>query len=281
MALGAGAAPRPPVPGLLGRALLVVHGSPAAQASLGETLLGLGVRARVVPDLFAASQAARAAAHEGSSFDGALIDVALLTPSRLDEVRRALFGANATGAAFLGVATRPSRDLPAGVDETVILPLSAAALRDALARSFARGLAEADSPRPAAVERPRVLVVEDNPVNRRLVVVLLERAGYEVITAENGAEALERLAAETVHVVLMDVQMPVLDGLEATRRIRATPALAPLPVVALTAHALASDRHACLAAGMNDYLSKPVDRDALLAVVSHWLACDPVGAARG
>ena len=118
-----------------------------------------------------------------------------------------------------------------------------------------------------------VLVAEDNPVNRMLVEAMLEELGCAVRCVENGAEALEALDAERFDIVLMDCQMPVLDGLEATRAARARDHR--LPIVAVTANAMEGDRARCLEAGMNDYLSKPFTGAALGAIVERWL-----GAAR-
>ena len=112
----------------------------------------------------------------------------------------------------------------------------------------------------------RVLLAEDNVVNQKLARRLLEKLGAEVTVAENGEAAIAELTAAAFDVVLMDCQMPVLDGYEATRRIRAGAAGAAastIPVIALTAHALSGDRDRCLAAGMNEYLTKPIDPHAL------------------
>lgn len=133
-------------------------------------------------------------------------------------------------------------------------------------------LREALGKAPDAIQRPpiaagdalrgmRVLVAEDNPVNQMLVSRILEKLGVEVTLAQDGEDALARLAVETFDAVLMDCQMPQLDGYEATRRIRAGKAGAAaqaLPVVALTAHVLSGDRDRCLAAGMDHYLTKPI-----------------------
>ena len=108
----------------------------------------------------------------------------------------------------------------------------------------------------------RVLLVEDNPVNQKLMCRILEKLGADVTVADNGEVAIAKLTAAPFEVVLMDCQMPVLDGYEATRRIRAGaagPEAKMIPIIALTAHALSGDRERCVAAGMNDYLTKPID----------------------
>ena len=121
----------------------------------------------------------------------------------------------------------------------------------------------------------RVLVVEDNPVNQKLIQALLLKTGVELTLAGNGEEALALMQARPFDLVLMDCQMPVLDGLEATRRwrlVEATDGRRRLPVVALTANAMEGDRERCLAAGMDDYLSKPIKREALEEKLASWLA---------
>ncbi|HSS52463.1 MAG TPA: response regulator, partial [Thermoanaerobaculia bacterium] len=126
------------------------------------------------------------------------------------------------------------------------------------------------APDPLLAERLplRILVAEDNSVNQRVALLLLERLGYSADVAGNGYEVLTALHRQTYDVVLMDVQMPDMDGLEATRRIQAEWPEAQRPrVVAMTASALIADRHACLAAGMDGFLSKPVLIRELQAVL--------------
>ncbi len=118
----------------------------------------------------------------------------------------------------------------------------------------------------------RVLVVEDNPFNQQLATELLEDAGVKVVVANNGREALEQLAAEqSFDIVLMDVQMPEMDGYEATRRIRILPELAGLRVIAMTANATREDRESCVAAGMDDFLTKPIDPKRFYIELAKWL----------
>ncbi len=123
----------------------------------------------------------------------------------------------------------------------------------------------------------RILIVEDNPTNRTVALEILKRAGLSADTADSGPAAIARLKESDYDLVFMDVQMPEMDGLEATRRIRdpRTAVRNPsVPIIAMTAHAMKGDREACLAAGMNDYLSKPIDRPALLAAISRVTAGD-------
>jgi two-component system, sensor histidine kinase and response regulator len=117
----------------------------------------------------------------------------------------------------------------------------------------------------------RILLADDNPVNCRIAVVMLEKAGHQIDVVNGGADAIEAVRGKAYDLVLMDVQMPGVDGLEATRRIRALPiAHAGVPVIAITANAMQGDDQRCFAAGMNDYITKPIDRARLLGKVGEW-----------
>ncbi len=168
---------------------------------------------------------------------------------------------------FAAVVTKPLRNLQfvsllarlLGQAKMAPPPVAAPAVSAATRAKFA-----ADHPHD-------ILVVEDNPVNLRLVTVMLKSLGYEPATAGNGAEALTVLGTRAFDLVLMDVQMPVLDGFGATRGLRAGEAgelNRTTRVVALTANASHEDRDACIAAGMNDFLSKPIERPRLLEILS-------------
>ena len=121
------------------------------------------------------------------------------------------------------------------------------------------------APRVDLATPVRVLLAEDNPTNRKLAVCLLEKLGCQVTTAANGALALEAATTESFDLVLMDMQMPVMDGIEATRRIRASeaPRRRRVPIVALTANAMNGDADTCRAAGMDEFLTKPIERASL------------------
>ncbi len=115
-------------------------------------------------------------------------------------------------------------------------------------------------------------MVEDNKVNQMVATGLLKKLGYQCVVANNGKEAIEQVIAQSFDLVLMDMQMPVMDGITATRKIRALdhPA-ASVAIVAITANAMLEDREACFSAGMNDFLSKPFNKEDLAEKVAHWL----------
>ncbi|MBY0498636.1 MAG: response regulator [Nitrosomonas sp.] len=116
-----------------------------------------------------------------------------------------------------------------------------------------------------------ILVVEDNELNQQVAQALLEYNGAVVSIASNGQEALDKLSKENFDCVLMDVQMPVLDGLEATKMIRANPNWSKISIIALTANADQDYRDSCRSAGMNDFLVKPIDPEQLVIIISKWL----------
>ncbi|MFL5259992.1 MAG: response regulator [Hyphomicrobiales bacterium] len=124
----------------------------------------------------------------------------------------------------------------------------------------------------------RILLVEDNEMNRDMLSRRLQRQGHDVLIAVDGREGVEMSKAERPDIILMDMSLPVLDGWEATRRIRADADTAALPVIALTAHAMESDRQQALAAGCDDYDTKPIDLKRLLEKIDKLLARERPGA---
>jgi CheY-like chemotaxis protein len=118
----------------------------------------------------------------------------------------------------------------------------------------------------------RILLVEDNEMNRDMLSRRLRRKGFEVVMAMDGEEGIELAAGETPDLILMDMSLPVVDGWEATRRLKADDDTAAIPVIALTAHAMAGDRDKALAAGCDDYDTKPVDLERLVGKITSLLA---------
>jgi CheY-like chemotaxis protein len=117
----------------------------------------------------------------------------------------------------------------------------------------------------------KILLAEDHEISQKMATRLLEKRGYSVVAAENGEEVLENLDGEAFDLVLMDVQMPVMDGIIATQKIRNLKSdIRDIPIIAMTAHAMKGDRQRCLDAGMDDYISKPIDVDDLFEKIEQW-----------
>ena len=167
-----------------------------------------------------------------------------------------------------------------GIDSYLLKPVNPSLLHDALMELFSvpQEKAAAGPPKEDAHAHDatgvRILLVEDNEVNRMVATELLQSAGGIVTSANHGGEAV-KILTEGPHpppfdVVFMDLQMPEMDGITATKLLRADPRLQSLPIIAMTAHALVEERHRCLEAGMNDHVSKPIDPDALFATLARW-----------
>ncbi len=227
------------------------------------------------------AQAALAALGEA----GATFRVALLDPTTLGEesgaLLRTLGAGGEAGPALLLLAPvgRPGATAALGTAKSVPKPTRERALRRALREALRPGAA-ADAP-PAAPPPPcereplpvRVLLVEDNEVNRQVAEAMLRTLGCEVEVVADGRQALARAADRGFDLIFMDCQLPELDGFAATRAIREAEVAAGrprVPIVALTAHAMRHDRDQCLRAGMDDYVSKPFEREALARQLEHW-----------
>jgi CheY-like chemotaxis protein len=126
---------------------------------------------------------------------------------------------------------------------------------------------------------PKILLVEDNEMNRDMLSRRLEKRGYTVVLGVDGAAGVAQAKAEKPDLILMDMSLPVIDGWEATKLIRADPEIAATPIIALTAHAMSSDREKCLAAGCNDFDTKPVELPRLLGKIEEQLKKRPPPAA--
>jgi signal transduction histidine kinase/CheY-like chemotaxis protein/HPt (histidine-containing phosphotransfer) domain-containing protein len=267
------------LPGIGVSRVLVVEDQPEARRSLLSQLQALGAgqarggRLDVATSGAEALRRCEAALEAGQAYELLLLDWSLPDLGGAELLRRLrALGPDAPRVVAMVACGREQLQreaLDAGAESLLGKPVLPQSLRCVLANvPELPTLSFVASPlHPQPLRGLRVLLVEDNPVNRQLARELLVRAGAVVQSAENGREAiatLERLGAEACDVVLMDLQMPVMNGYEATQALRAHPAWRWLPIVAMTAHAMEEERERCLALGMQGHIAKPLDPRALL-----------------
>ena len=167
-----------------------------------------------------------------------------------------------------------------GVDGFLLKPVGQSVLFDAIMVAFGKEAQEgeavarvsgSDEEELRKIRGARVLLAEDNEINQQVAEEILEQAGLVVRIANNGKEAVEMVKAGNFDVVLMDIQMPVMGGFEATQEIRRDERFKDLPIIAMTAHAMAGDREKSIEAGMNDHVTKPIDPDQLISALVKWI----------
>jgi PAS domain S-box-containing protein len=267
---------------LRGLSVLVVDDNPTNRRVLTETLQLWAVRATATESGPAALAELRRAAAAGEPYPLVLLD-AMMPEMDGFAVAEQIGREPALAAPVVMMLSSADRGEDAarcralGMAGYLVKPVKPDDLRRALAavvgtRAEAARAAQPAPPAPPPQDgRPlHVLLAEDNAVNQRVAVRILQGCGHRVTVANHGGEAVRLSAGEPFDVILMDVQMPVMDGFEATATIRAREAGAGrrTPIVAMTAHAMKGDRERCLAAGMDDYLSKPVRRDELVGILN-------------
>ena len=278
-----------PAAGLEGLRVLVAEHHGATRLQIVTLLGAWGCRYDQAADGKSAMDMLLRAAHEGDPFrialighplpdgEGAELGRKIKETREVQDVRLVLLtslgqrgdGARAKAIGFSGYLTKPVRSRQ--LRECLALVAGREERREEKA-DFSLVTRHVLS--EAMKRRVRILLAEDNPVNRTVAMKMLEKLGYHADAVENGRKALEALRDTTYDLVLMDCQMPEMDGFEATRQIRSGDSAAGnprVPIVALTAHAMKGDRELCLEAGMNDYLAKPIRSHELAAVLGRWL----------
>ncbi|HEY9064440.1 MAG TPA: response regulator [Burkholderiaceae bacterium] len=286
--LQAEAAPAPQYAELNGMRVLVVDDHPAARELLRTLATAFGLQAETAADGAAALQRVAQADADGRPFKLLLLDWHMPGLDGIGCLERLGDAASRHAPPTVLMVTAFSRDeaerqLAAhGLRVAGLLPkpVTPSGLLDACANALGRPRAgpsrneqrqELLQARQASLAGARILLVEDNPINQELARDLLNRAGIVVNIAGDGQEALAILGRERFDAVLMDCQMPVMDGYEATRALRHRPELKDLPVIAMTANAMAGDRQKVLEAGMNDHVAKPIHVDDLFATLARWV----------
>nr|WP_328595839.1 response regulator [Rugamonas aquatica] len=274
-----------PSPDLRGKRLLVVDDNDSARSVLAELLRGMRFDVRVASSGAEALGVVRDAAVGGEPLHVVLLDWQMPGMSGID-----------TAAAIKALALQePPRMMmvtaygreevqqqahSAGIDDVLIKPVNASVLLNTLIRLLGGEVDDSALARPAPVSTlaalatlrgARVLLAEDNELNQQVAAELLADAGLVVDIANNGVEAVAMAQRAQYDIVLMDMQMPEMDGVEATRALRALPELDGLPVVAMTANAMQADRELCIQAGMVDFVIKPVEPDDLWRALLRWV----------
>ncbi|NVO07579.1 MAG: response regulator [Rhodoferax sp.] len=277
---------------LYGKRVLVVDDNENARHVLRDMLSSLNLVVHAVDGGAAALQALRREEANGTPFALVLLDWQMPQMNGVEVGQQIAAMGLATPPAMV-LVTGYGRDevLPSaqevGIQTVLVKPVNASMLFDCVVRELSPGQApsaphqasaESDALVLQSIAGARVLLVEDNALNREVAGELLGDAGLLVDMAFDGQMALERLQEQRYDVVLMDMQMPVMDGLTATRRLRALPQFAELPVIAMTANAMASDRQLCLDAGMNDHVAKPIEPDVLFQALLKWVRPRPAAA---
>ena len=270
-----------PGPKLRGRRILVVDDNEHARAVIIDMLASMTFAVDAADSGSAALETVARTARDGGRFDIVFLDWQMPVMDGIETARR-IHAMGLDPPPHLVVITAYGREEVIreseleGIEEVLIKPVNASILFDAIIHLLGDGRRdageategfEADDDDRISLAGSRILLVEDNDVNRDVATEILETVGCRVSLAKDGAEAVEAVREDIFDLVLMDVQMPVMDGLTATREIRGLPTLGALPIVAMTANALKEDRDRCLEAGMDDYVTKPIDPDALFATL--------------
>ncbi|HTS49592.1 MAG TPA: response regulator [Bryobacteraceae bacterium] len=272
---------QPAQPDLQGLPVLIIDDNATNRRILFETAKQWGMRPDEADSGALGLQKLETAARSGCAYGLILLDEQMPGMGGLEVIERirkhqVLSGATVLMLSSSDQSSSAARCRQLGVDTYLVKPVKSAELLEMIRRAVGDW-----KPKPplrispvagAAPARPlSVLVAEDNPVNQKVTVAMLHRMGHRAVVAADGAEAIVKWNEGHVDLILMDVQMPAMDGLDATRRIRLAERAGGghVPIIAMTAHAMIGDRDRCLEAGMDDYVSKPVSRAALEQALAH------------
>jgi two-component system sensor histidine kinase/response regulator len=270
---------------LLGKRVLVVDDNESARLLLADMLGTLNLQVDQVDSGRTAMDVIDQAEAHGQPYDMLFLDWQMPVMNGTDLAKK-IRGRPLITMPRMVLVTGYSREEvlkgaeEAGIEDVLIKPVNASLLFDCVVRVLGDAPSgprqSVDAPTVtqeslAGIKGARILLVEDNELNQDVATELLRDAGFVVDLAEDGQVALEKVQAADYDVVLMDMQMPVMDGMTATRKIRELPNHQYLPIVAMTANAMAADREACLAAGMNDHVAKPIEPQDLFASLLKWI----------
>jgi len=270
---------------LRGRRVLVIDDNSQAREVLSSMLTGMTFVVDEAASGLEGIEMVRQAAERREAYDIVFVDWQMPGLDGIETGRRILALPKLSAPPHLVMVTAYGREEvmkqaeEAHFENVLIKPVTASMLFDSAIEALSehRESGPEGEAAPAGVvdlaqiHGARILLVEDNELNREVALGLLEDAQLSIDTAENGAIAVEMIGKQNYELVLMDMQMPVLDGIAATRAIRANPEFRSLPIIAMTANAMASDREKCVQAGMNDHLAKPIDPDQLFGTLLRWI----------
>lgn len=274
-----------PNPDLRGRRALVVDDNIHARAVLRGMLEGMTFRVNDVASGGEALRALQSADARRDPFDVVYLDWRMPEMDGMETARHIRALGLVPDPILLMVSAHGREEMiheagATGLAGVLIKPVSPSLLFNATMQALGGSHSEsrfgalgtaAGMEQLAAIRGARILLAEDNDINQQIACELLQDAGFAVEVAENGQIALDKVQQSDYDLVLMDMQMPVMDGIDATVAIRHIPRLATLPIVAMTANAMAEDRQSCLDAGMNDFLTKPIDPDGLWQMLLKWI----------
>jgi signal transduction histidine kinase/DNA-binding response OmpR family regulator/HPt (histidine-containing phosphotransfer) domain-containing protein len=274
-----------PEPDLRGRRVLVVDDNDNARLVMQEMLSSMSFKVDVVTSGRDAVMAVKQADHEQQPYELIFMDWQMPGMNGI-EACRLIQALSLAEPPHLLLVTAYGREQvfqqakDAGIKNVLIKPLNASMLFDSAMRVLHGDASEQQSTteinsasfdKLASIVGARILLVEDNDINQQVALEILHHAGFEVDLAEDGQVALDQLKKKNYALVLMDMQMPVMDGIEATQLLRKMPGLSNLPVVAMTANAQEVDRQRCLEAGMHDFLTKPIEPERLWQTLLKWI----------
>ena len=271
---------------LRGMRVLVVDDSETSRSILTESLSSMTFNVGIAASGDAALVELDRAADEGRPYDLVLMDYKMPGMDGIEAGRRIKQNYGPSKIPTVVMVTAYGREEimsqaeAAGLEGFLIKPVNQSVLLNTIMDVFGRGAhREFPSLKPklttqdisSSLKGARILVAEDNEINQQVAREILEAAGVVVEIAGNGREAIDKVRANHYDVVFMDIQMPEMDGLQAVAELRRDPRFAKLPVIAMTAHAMAGDRELSFQAGMNDHVTKPIDPDALLTTLQRWV----------
>ena len=270
---------------LNGRRVLLVDDNDTLRQSMGAMLEQMGLQVDTAQSGQDALTAMQTAADRGNPYEIALVDWMMPGMDGVATIQK-MRALNLSPPPYFVLVTAHGREevmfhaKAAHIDTVLIKPVSSAMLFDALRSVFASSQESVASRLPktvltvkslAAIQGARILVAEDNKLNQQVATDILTGVGFLVDIAANGRIAAEMVAAGGYDIVLMDMQMPELDGVQATQLIRSQPKFASLPIIAMTANVMPQDKERCFNVGMNDFVAKPIEPEQLFGVLLKWI----------